>query len=88
MQNYVPEKIAKGVKLGFSSPDHSWFKGESIGFIKECLLRDSSPMYHFLDKESVNQLVQEHFEGKTNQRLFIWSLINFDEWLKAFSLVK
>ncbi len=85
MQTYVPEKITKGVKQGFSSPDQSWFKGESLGFVKERFFKNTSPIYQYLHKARVYELVNEHFEGKKNRRLFIWSLMNFDEWLKAFS---
>ncbi|KXB09002.1 hypothetical protein AKJ60_01270 [candidate division MSBL1 archaeon SCGC-AAA385M11] len=35
MQHYVPENITNGIKQGFSSPDQSWFKGESIDFVKK-----------------------------------------------------
>ena len=30
-----PKDINQAVKQGFSSPDQSWFKGESIDFVKE-----------------------------------------------------
>jgi asparagine synthase (glutamine-hydrolysing) len=33
MQRYVPEKITSGIKQGFSAPDASWFKGESIDYV-------------------------------------------------------
>ena len=35
MSKYVPENIVKAEKQGFSSPDASWFKGESINFVKK-----------------------------------------------------
>lgn len=86
MRQYVPENITSGIKQGFSSPDKSWFKGESIDFVKENIINDDSPLYHFFDKKILHQLLQEHFEGKKNRRLFIWSLINFTEWLKRYQI--
>ena len=86
MEQYVPESITGGVKQGFSSPDNSWFKGESIGFIKQMFFENNSAMYSFFDKTSVHELVNEHFNGEKNRRLFIWSLINFEHWLRAFNL--
>jgi len=87
MVNYVPDKIVNGIKQGFSSPDKSWFKGESLGFVKKRFFESNSPMYSLFDQNVVYELVNEHFDGKKNRRLFIWSLLNFDEWLKAFSIV-
>ncbi len=86
MQQYVPKKITNGVKQGFSSPDQSWFKGDSIDFVKRKILKDDSPLYNYFDAQSLREIVSEHLDGKKNRRLFIWSLINFDEWLKTFEI--
>jgi len=80
MSKYIPEDIHKAVKQGFSSPDNSWFKGESIEFVKERLLNDSANIYRFMDKGSTQKLINEHLNGTRNRRLFIWSLLNFEEW--------
>jgi asparagine synthase (glutamine-hydrolysing) len=34
MARYIPEDITRAEKQGFSSPDASWFKGESIEFVR------------------------------------------------------
>jgi len=86
MERYVPEKITSGVKQGFSSPDKSWFKGESMEFVKEKIIENDSPIYRFFDRVSVNELLSEHFAGTKNRRLFIWSLINFDKWLRLYNI--
>lgn len=84
MQDYVPAHIANGIKKGFSSPDQSWFKGESIEFVKRTILQNDSPLYNYFDPQSLRDVVSEHLEGRRNRRLFIWSLINFDQWLRTF----
>jgi asparagine synthase (glutamine-hydrolysing) len=84
MSRYIPEDIYSAVKQGFSSPDNSWFKGESIEFVKSKLLRDNAKLYCYMDKESTQSLVNDHLGGKKNRRLFIWSLLNFDEWLNHY----
>ena len=38
MSRYIPSDITDAPKQGFSSPDASWFKGESIDFVKEKVL--------------------------------------------------
>ncbi len=84
MSRYIPEDIHKAVKQGFSSPDNSWFKGDSIEFVKDRLLNDNANIYKYMDKSSVQKLIYEHLNGDTNRRLFIWSLLNFEEWSSIY----
>ena len=84
MSKYIPEDIHKAVKQGFSSPDNSWFKGESIDFVKAKLLNSDANIYKYMDKDATQKLINEHLEGKQNRRLFIWSLLNFEEWSKIY----
>jgi len=80
MSQHIPEDIHKAVKQGFSSPDNSWFKGESIEFVKSKLLNDNARIYNYMDKKATQKLINEHLSGDKNRRLFIWSLLNFEEW--------
>lgn len=84
MKHYIPNEITEAVKQGFSAPDASWFKGESIDYVRKTLWSSSANIYEFLDKKAVQGLVNEHLQGKENRRLFIWSLLNFEWWLKEF----
>jgi len=80
MSKYIPEDIYSAVKQGFSSPDQSWFRGESIDFVKAKLLNDDANIYKYMDKSSTQKLINQHLRGEQNRRLFIWSLLNFEEW--------
>src|SRR5690606_12692510 len=82
MNKYVPPDIVTAAKQGFSAPDASWFKGESMEFVRRRLLEGDAPIYSYLDRSSVHGLVQEHLEGRENRRLLIWSLLSFDEYLR------
>jgi len=81
MSRYIPEDITGAVKQGFSSPDASWFKGESIDFVKRILLNGSARIYDVLDRQAVTPLVDQHLRGEQNRRLLIWSLLNVEAWL-------
>jgi asparagine synthase (glutamine-hydrolysing) len=83
-EKYIPEHISSAEKQGFSAPDASWFRGESIEYVKKIVLNPNSMIYSFFDKNAVQEMAQEHFDGRQNKRLFIWSLINFEEWCKRF----
>lgn len=84
MQRYLPTKITQREKQGFSAPDATWFKGDSIEYVKHKLYAENAPIYDFLDRKTVLSLVEEHLEGKQNRRLFIWSLLSLGEWCQAF----
>jgi len=85
MGRHIPSDITKAEKQGFSAPDASWFKGESIDFVKKTLLGKDARIYEFMSEEILGGLVNEHLNGQENRRLLIWSLLNFEEFLKAFS---
>jgi asparagine synthase (glutamine-hydrolysing) len=84
MERYIPKEITEAEKQGFSAPDGSWFKGESIDYVRRTIFNDNCPIYQFMDRSSVQEMVAEHLEGRQNRRLFIWSLLNFDWWLKKY----
>ncbi len=84
MRRYLPDNIINRPKQGFSSPDASWFKGESVNYIKNVLLDDRAYIYNFLDKATVHRLIGDHLSGKINRRLLIWSLLSFEKWGKNF----
>lgn len=85
-KKYVGEKIVNQRKQGFSGPDSSWFKGESIAYVKELLLDRRAKIYDYFDYKTAKDLIYEHIEGRCNRRLFIWSLLNFECWCRNFLL--
>jgi asparagine synthase (glutamine-hydrolysing) len=81
MSRYIPEEITLAVKQGFSAPDGSWFKGESIDFVRRSLLQGFPRIYEILDREAVAGLVGEHLRGEQSRRLLIWSLLSVESWM-------
>jgi asparagine synthase (glutamine-hydrolysing) len=86
LDRYVPPEISGGEKRGFSAPDASWFRGESIEFVKRVIFDDRSPLWDFLDRIAVRALVDDHLQGRENRRLLIWSLLSLDAWCRMFLL--
>jgi asparagine synthase (glutamine-hydrolysing) len=83
MGSYIPPESAKAEKQGFSAPDASWFKGESIEFVRKTLLKNDALIYKYLDPSAIKNLLQQHMSGENNRRLLIWSLINVETWLEV-----
>ncbi|MEL6823073.1 MAG: asparagine synthase C-terminal domain-containing protein, partial [Calditrichota bacterium] len=84
LKPFVPESYVKAEKTGFSAPDASWFKGESIDYIKDLLFNKRAAIYDFIQPEKAHELLNEHFSGQKNRRLLIWSMLCFEWWLKTF----
>ena len=82
MSKYIPSDIVEAPKQGFSSPDASWFRGESIDFVKSTLLNKNASIYNILDYHSVTKLIHDHLSGRVNRRLLIWSLLNVEYWIQ------
>ena len=84
MQRHMPAEIASGVKQGFSAPDASWFRGESIDYINQLLRSPRARIYEYLNLPYVFGKLDEHTGGHKNNRLFIWSLLSFEWWLREY----
>jgi len=84
MGRYIPADIVDAAKQGFSAPDASWFKGDSIEFVRRMLMERDARIYDYLDADAVRALVAEHLDGRQNRRLLVWSLLNVEQWLATF----
>jgi asparagine synthase (glutamine-hydrolysing) len=84
MHKYVPASVTQAEKQGFSAPDASWFKGESIEYVRRTLYQNQTRLWEFLDRGTVLGLVDQHLEGQQNRRLLVWSLLNLENWCRRF----
>jgi asparagine synthase (glutamine-hydrolysing) len=84
MERHIPVVITEREKQGFSAPDASWFKGESIDYVRRKLYQSYPRIYEFLDKTAIQTLVNDHLEGRENRRLLIWSLLILEKWCEKF----
>jgi asparagine synthase (glutamine-hydrolysing) len=84
MRKYLPDEIANAEKQGFSAPDASWFRGQSIDYVRAVLDSPAAGIYDYLDRTTVRRLVSDHLEGRENRRLLIWSLLAVENWSRAF----
>ena len=84
MSRIIPSDVTDAVKQGFSAPDASWFRGESIDYVRRILFDPRARLYDYMDREAVHGLIDEHLSGQQNRRLFVWSLLNFEWWLRKY----
>lgn len=84
MERHIPSVITDREKQGFSAPDASWFKGESIDYVKSKLFNKNARLFDYMDRNELQLLVNTHLDGKENRRLLIWSLLSIEAWCEQF----
>ena len=83
MKEYMPPSQINARKQGFSSPDASWFRCESINFVKNILLDKKMPLFDYLDFKTTSEHLEDHLSGRKNKRLLIWSLLAMNQWIRG-----
>jgi asparagine synthase (glutamine-hydrolysing) len=84
MEKIIPRTVTSRTKQGFSAPDASWFRGESIDYINRLLRGPEARIYEYVEPRYVAERLDEHSSGKVNHRLLIWSLLSLEWWLRTF----
>lgn len=84
MQRLAPTRVATLKKQGFSGPDASWFRGESVDYVRHLLVDGKPRIADYLNQAFVRRILEEHLSGKVNHRLLIWSFLSFEWWLRKF----
>ena len=82
LEHYIPAEVAQREKQGFSAPDASWFRGESIDLVRRLLFDPKAQIYELFELRTLSLLIGEHLNGVQNRRLLIWSLLNVEAWLR------
>jgi len=85
MARYIPPAVIDREKQGFSAPDASWFKGESIDYVRNKIGTPNARIYDILNFKAVSTLIGDHLEGRQNRRLLIWALLYLENWFEQFS---
>jgi asparagine synthase (glutamine-hydrolysing) len=80
----LPDYVWDRPKQGFSAPDASWFRGESIDYVNRVLRDPSARIYEYCEPAYVHRTLDEHCSGRVNHRLMIWSLLSFETWCQRF----
>jgi asparagine synthase (glutamine-hydrolysing) len=83
-QELLPAAILKRKKRGFGvNVVDDWFRGASGRKMEEILLDRKSPIYNYLRPAAVKQIFEEHRSGENDNHKVLFSLVIFEEWLRA-----
>jgi asparagine synthase (glutamine-hydrolysing) len=80
LRGILPDSILNRPKKGFGIPVAHWFRGP----LKEQLLSVLSPeriaREGFFDRAEVRRLLDDHLEGRRDNRKQLWTLFAFEMW--------
>ncbi|MGA9471281.1 MAG: asparagine synthase (glutamine-hydrolyzing) [Terriglobales bacterium] len=83
-RDYLPQSILKRPKRGFAmNVVDDWFRGAIDGRMSETLLDEKSKIYQYLRPSAVRELFEKHSSGQEDNHKMLFSLVVFEEWLRA-----
>jgi len=83
-RNYLPETIVKRPKRGFAvNVVDDWFRGAMDSRMADALRDPNSKIYQYLRPAAIRQLFEEHASGRNDNHKTLFSLVVFEEWLRA-----
>ena len=84
MRDYLPGKIRnRRWKVGFTTPETSWMRAEKDRVL-EIFASPSFRSRPYFDVEKVREAFEWFVEGKTNESLVFWRILNVELWLRVF----
>jgi len=79
----LPGRILHRSKKGFSVPLVLWFRNSLSGYLQKVLSPEVNNRIGFFNQGVIDQLINEHMQGKNNHHSRLWALIIFNEWYNA-----
>ncbi len=83
-QQWIPKQIANRKKVGFESPIGQWIKNQLRGFVCEFLSKENIERSGLLSYEGVSSVLGDHFSGRKDYALHIWSILALECWYRMY----
>lgn len=84
VKEYLPKKIInRRNKIGFTTPEKDWFL-RMKNRIYQIFLSESFGKRPYFNQQEVLKAFQKFIEGKTDDSLLFWRLLNLEIWLRIF----
>jgi asparagine synthase (glutamine-hydrolysing) len=83
-ESLLAPTILKRKKRGFGvNVVDDWFRSALDSKMADTLLDSSSKIYQYLRPTAVREVLKEHSSGQENNHKILFSLVVFEEWLRA-----
>lgn len=84
MEDVLPPEIIYNRKQGFSAPEQTWYRLQLNQYLRDIILGPRALERHYFQEAALERILDEHFAGRVNHRLLIWSLLSFEWWNRIF----
>jgi len=82
---YLPKKVIKRRKKGFSVPFKNWVKEDLKEYISYYLLSNNSPGKHLFNQTQIESILMQHNQNICNYSHLIWNLLVFNKWYENYN---
>jgi asparagine synthase (glutamine-hydrolysing) len=83
-RSFLPDSILKRPKRGFAvKVVDDWFRGAIGNKMADAFLDSNSRIYQYLRPATVRELFEQHASGRHDNHKMLFSLVVFEEWLRA-----
>jgi asparagine synthase (glutamine-hydrolysing) len=80
---YEGKKYTRRRKHGFGLPIAAWLADKKSYWLWEFMVHDS-PVFEFIPKSEIYQLLRLHNRGKVDNSMQLWSILVLEKWLANF----
>jgi asparagine synthase (glutamine-hydrolysing) len=80
----VPKEVVYRPKMGFAVPLRQWLGNELYDFSRSVLLTEKARNRDLFNTRVVQQLIDEHRDGKNDNSWKIWTLLMLELWFQRF----
>ncbi|HEX8292554.1 MAG TPA: asparagine synthase (glutamine-hydrolyzing) [Pyrinomonadaceae bacterium] len=84
MKGVLPEAILTRPKMGFPVPLGAWLRGRHRNVLDEYVTSERARARGIFDADFVARVVGEHVSGERDHSERLWTLVNFEVWLRRF----
>ena len=84
LYEYLPKELFERPKSGFTVPLKNWFRNELKEYVYETLSRSNLEKIEDINIDYVNQLIESHMNGSTNNYHHIWTLLTYVKWREKY----
>lgn len=84
MTRLLPEETLRRRKQGFTPPDATWYRTVLRAEVTDLILGKQAVSRNYFRPEALQQIVDDHMQGRRNYRFLLWSLMIFEWWNRLF----
>jgi asparagine synthase (glutamine-hydrolysing) len=88
LKPWLPPGIARRPKKGFGIPVAEWLRGPLRGMMLDLLSAERLKRQGMLDHAAVGALIEDHLEGRRDNRKPIWTLLMLQLWQEHWGRVR